>query len=110
MILTRAAIWRPAISVPAALGAGAAALVVASSWVSPLLMPVVAGLILLVVVTLRHPWLGLALLVASVPVQQIGAVAGVTATRVALIVALAVWAASLLAGRNPVRGTRLTIL
>ncbi|MCZ7538202.1 MAG: hypothetical protein M5T61_21210 [Acidimicrobiia bacterium] len=33
-----------------------------------------------------------------------------TATRVALIVALAVWAASLLAGRNPVRGTRLTIL
>lgn len=73
-------------------------------------MPVVAGLILLVVVTLRHPWLGLALLVASVPVQQIGAVAGVTATRVALIVALAVWAASLLAGRNPVRGTRLTIL
>ncbi|MCZ7538203.1 MAG: hypothetical protein M5T61_21215 [Acidimicrobiia bacterium] len=76
MILTRAAIWRPAISVPAALRAGAAAPGRRQLVVSPLLMPVVAGLILLVVVTLRHPWLGLALLVASVPVQQIGAVAG----------------------------------
>lgn len=100
---------RPAVNLPVALGVGAAALVVASSWISPLLMPVVAGLILLAVATLRHPWLGLALLIASVPVQQIGAVAGVTATRVALVVALVVWAATLLAGRQPVRGTRLAI-
>lgn len=100
---------RPAINLPMAAGVGAAALVVASAWVSPLLMPVLAGLILLAVATLRHPWLGLALLVASVPVQQIGAVAGVTATRVALIVALAVWATSVLAGRQPIRGTRMAI-
>ncbi|HQZ88881.1 MAG TPA: hypothetical protein PLR44_02435, partial [Thermomicrobiales bacterium] len=90
-------------------GAGASLLVVASAWISPLLMPIVAGILLLAAISLRHPWLGVALLVASVPIQQIGAVAGLTATRAALIIALATWAAALLVQREPVRGTRLMI-
>lgn len=109
MSLARATLPHPAGRASLVAGGVVAVLTVASAWFSPFLMPVVAGLALLVVATLRHPWLGLALLVASVPVQQIGAVAGVTATRMAVAVALAGYAASLLIGREPVRGTRLVV-
>jgi len=106
---TRATLELPAARAPLIAGVAVGGLAVATAWISPLLMPVVAGAAVLTVATLRRPWLGVALLVASVPVQQMGAVAGVTATRVALVVALAGYAASLLAGREPVRGTPLLI-
>ncbi|HQX62613.1 MAG TPA: O-antigen ligase family protein [Thermomicrobiales bacterium] len=104
-VLFQRPIERPTLIV----GVGASLLVVSSAWISPLLMPIVAGILLLAAISLRHPWLGVALLVASVPIQQIGAVAGLTATRAALIIALATWAAALLVQREPVRGTRLMI-
>ncbi|HCG30988.1 MAG TPA: hypothetical protein DEU95_15105, partial [Chloroflexi bacterium] len=104
-VLFQRPIERPTLIV----GVGASLLVVSSAWISPLLMPIVAGILLLAAISLRHPWLGVALLVASVPIQQIGAVAGLTATRAALIIALATWAAALLVQREPVRGTRLMV-
>lgn len=92
-----------------AAGIAVAIAAVAASWVSPLLMPVIPALILTGIAVLRWPWLGLTLLVASVPVQQLGAVGGVTATRLSLVVAITGFLASVLVARDPVRGTRLTI-
>lgn len=97
------------IRAPVVAGLAVAAAAVASAWYSPLVAPIVAALALLAVVTLRHPWLGLAMLVASVPVQQIGAIGGVTATRAALAVALGCYAVIVLVGREPLRGTRMMI-
>lgn len=109
MIASRAARGIP-IPVPSlAIGGVVSAVALASAWFSPLLMPVVAGMALLALAVLRQPWLGLALLIASVPVQQIGAVAGLTATRLALVAALAGFAASLLVDRRPLGGTRFVI-
>ncbi|RIK40091.1 MAG: hypothetical protein DCC58_14410 [Chloroflexi bacterium] len=58
------------------------------AYVALLLAAIGAGLLVL-----RHPWLAGVLLVASVPVQQVGAVgaggASLTATRICLLVALA---------------------
>ncbi|MCO5175609.1 MAG: O-antigen ligase family protein [Thermomicrobiales bacterium] len=105
----RVALPAPGTRLPLVVGVATAATALASSLISPLLMPIVAAMAILAIVLLRYPWLSVALLVASVPVQQIGAVSGLTATRVALLVAIACTAASLLVARESLRGTRLVI-
>jgi len=107
--VARVALPSPVLRLPLVVGAATAAAALASSLVSPLLMPIVAAMAVMAVVLLRHPWVSVALLVATVPVQQIGSVAGVTATRAALVAALACSAAALLLAREPLRGTRLVI-
>lgn len=60
---------------------------------------------------LKHPWLGIALLVASVPAQQAGAAAGgaLTVTRACLPLAIGGYALMLLVQRQRVAFSRLTL-
>lgn len=109
MLAARAALPAPGTRLPLVIGGATAATALASSLVSPLLMPIVAAMAILAIAVLRHPWLSIAFLVVSVPVQQIGAVAGTTATRVALAIAIGCGASALLVARESMRGTRLVI-
>ncbi|HYI16923.1 MAG TPA: hypothetical protein VEX37_16105, partial [Thermomicrobiales bacterium] len=75
---------------------------------------VLMALLLLVLVTLallRWPWLGVVMLIASVPVQQLGAVGGgaLTLTRASLAAAVAGLLIWWTVHRRPIVGSRLAI-
>jgi O-antigen ligase len=89
--------------------AGILALILAilAVFVAPVLLVALPLLVIAGLALLRWPWLGVAMLVASVPAQQAGAVGGLTLTRAALVAAsvgLLLWWT---VGRRPFIGTRL---
>jgi len=77
------------------------------------LPPVVAVALPLVVgaglALLRWPWLGVVMLVASVPAQQLGAVGGLTLTRLSLVAAIVGLLILWTLGTRQLHGTRLAI-
>jgi len=75
-------------------------------WTAPLaIVTLVAG----VVAFLRWPWLGLTLLIASVPLQQLGAVGPATATRASIPLAVVGYLLWLTTHRRPLVLTRFAI-
>lgn len=75
----------------------------------PFVAVAVTGAAVMLLVLLRFPWIGIALLVASVPAQEFGAVQSLTVTRVTFPVAVAGLLIGLLVRREPVRWTRLSV-
>ena len=75
------------------------------------LLVIVPGLAIALLVLLRWPWAGVALLIASVPAQQLGSVSGgaLTLTRLSLAYALAGVLIWFTVARRPVVGSRLLI-
>ena len=90
-------------------GSVAVLLVLATAIVSPLLLIGFPLLSLAVLALLRWPWIGVALLIASVPAQQFGAVGPLTFTRAALLAACAGLLLWWTTGKQPVIGSRLTL-
>lgn len=90
-------------------GSLAVLLAVTTALVSPLVPAALMGLTIGTLALLRWPWLGVALLIASVPAQQVGAAGGgaLTLTRASLVVAsvglLLWWSVE----RRPLVGSRL---
>ncbi len=86
-------------------------LALASLLISPLVPVALAVVVLSALALLRWPWLGVALLVASVPAQQLGAVGGgaLTLTRLSLVVAAAGLLFWWTIERRPVVGSRLAL-
>jgi O-antigen ligase len=86
-------------------------LVLATLLISPLVLVALPAAALGALALLRWPWLGVALLVASVPAQQLGAIGGgaLTLTRASLVAAavglLLWWTIE----RRPVVGSRLAL-
>lgn len=78
---------------------------------SPLALVALPLLVIGILALLRWPWLGVALLVASVPAQQFGAVGGgaLTLTRASLVVAAAGLLFWWTVERRPVVGSRLAL-
>jgi O-antigen ligase len=84
-----------------------AGLSLAVNWLAPLaIMLALAG----AVAFLRWPWLGFALLLVSVPIQQLGALGPLTLTRAAIPVALAGWLIWLTLIRTPLTLSRYGIV
>ena len=81
--------------------------------ISPVLTLALPLLALVGLLVMRWPIVGLALLVASIPVQDLASVgsgeASLTATRVGLLLALFGYAATITFGQQPLRGSRLLI-
>jgi hypothetical protein len=86
-------------------------LALASLLISPLVPVALAVVVLSALALMRWPWLGVALLVASVPAQQLGAVGGgaLTLTRLSLVVAAAGLLFWWTIERRPVVGSRLAL-
>ncbi|HEX5163942.1 MAG TPA: O-antigen ligase family protein, partial [Thermomicrobiales bacterium] len=104
--LHRHALTRQNVAWPVAI-ALALGLALVAVFVAPIMLAVVPMLVVAGLALLRWPWLGVALLVASVPAQQAGAVSGLTLTRAALVATgagLVIWWT---AGRRPIVATRL---
>ncbi len=86
-------------------------LILATAATSPIVLVVAPLLVLVALGLMRWPWLGVALLVASVPAQQLGAVGGgtLTLTRASLFAAFAGLVLWWTVGRRPVVGSLLTV-
>jgi O-antigen ligase len=90
-------------------GGAVAVIAIVAGVISPVLIVGVPLALLAGLVVLRHPWFGLALLIASVPVQQFGEVAGLTATRGAIAISLVACLATLIVRRDPIILSRMTV-
>ena len=76
------------------------------SWIAPL---VLVACVCAALAFLRWPWLGCALLIVSVPVQQLGAVGPLTFTRASIPIALAGYLIWITVTRRTLVLTRYTI-
>ena len=83
----------------------------ATFFVSPFIVIALPVFAIVAMLLLRWPWLGVAMLIASVPAQQIGAVGGgsLTMTRASIVAAffglVILWSFA----RRPIIGSRLTV-
>ncbi|MEX1158060.1 MAG: hypothetical protein WEC79_03935, partial [Thermomicrobiales bacterium] len=92
-------------------GTLAALFALVSISLSTQILIVIPGLAIALLALLRWPWAGVAVLVASVPAQQLGSVSGgaLTLTRLSLVYALAGVLTWWTIARRPVVGSRLVL-
>ncbi len=86
-------------------------LAIATFLVSPLIVIALPVIAVVALMLLRWPWLGVAMLIASVPAQQVGEVGGgsLTMTRASIVAAFVGLFILWTSARRPIIGSRLTI-